>query len=68
MGYTTYQLVQDFFHQQYGYGKCRYYYGINELFQRHPDLVEILSRTAPVSLGQICWLVFVQGVAFYVVM
>eukprot|EP00434_Breviolum_minutum_P018136 symbB.v1.2.015999.t1/scaffold1207.1/size131524/1 len=27
--------------------RSRYYYGINELFQRHPDLVEILSRTAP---------------------
>ena len=36
-----------------GMRSARYYYGINELFQRHPDLVEILSRTAPVSLGQI---------------
>ena len=42
-------------HGSYGYGKCRYYYGINELFQRHPDLVEILSRTAPVTLAEFFW-------------
>ena len=31
-------------------GCCRYYYGLNDLFKRHPDMVEILTQTAPARL------------------
>eukprot|EP00435_Cladocopium_sp_Y103_P009437 s3628_g2.t1 len=27
--------------------RARYYYGLNDLFKRHPDMVEILTQTAP---------------------